>query len=378
MSFEPVIGVNGLSQLAVGIISIMLALKMRKEKGCLLERPFYLLAMSFFMIAVLNILWASGMISVSGIDNTLVLPFFHLAVLAVWFYIGIVMSGHDHTLLLIPVFIMSINAMLLFRDLAVISDVITGLMIIGVFFYIGFVNRKLVRRISLAGMVYGFALIATALLASLTGSPHLYSFWFVPNAVMFFLLFSMMWEVKACVPGKVSDADARHHIPLVIEVFKLGLFVVGLSIFLMLGTLGVHELGHSLAAKAFGCEHETSFGIGYAKTHVVCESDTGSTLITLAGFIMTVIVALLLFFMGHEFSQRLSLMILAFSMMMAVDDFSKLGMPDSIFIIIIFASAVLIGYGLVQIVKNYEKEYAAHEGDASMCASAHQCEGKVI
>ncbi len=374
VSFEPVIFINGLSQAAAGVVSLLLALKLKQEKRCMLEKPFYLLAISFFVMSLLNILWATGMIQISNMDSMFVLPFFHLAILAVWFYVGIVMSGHDNVLWLIPIFIMSINGLLLFKSLAMISDIITGLMLVGVFFYIGFVNRKMIKHISLAGMVYGFSIIGAALLAHIGGTRHIDSFWFIPSAIMFYLVFCMLNEENIC---NVKSSTHKHHIPIIVESIKLGLFVIGLSVFLMLGTLGVHELGHSLAANAMGCSHETSFGIGFAKTHIVCESDAGTTLITLAGLIMTLIVAALLYFMGNDFARRIALLIIAFSFITAVEDFGALGLPQSLFVIVIFISAVLICYGLVLVVRNYEKEYEAHEDVARMCGQDY-CEEKNI
>ncbi|MBW2972569.1 hypothetical protein KY359_06035 [Candidatus Woesearchaeota archaeon] len=372
MSFEPTVIINGVSQLAASVVSLLLALKLRKQKSCVLQKPFFLLSLALFCIAFLNAAWFFGIIDISGIDNALVVPFFHLAILAVWFYICFFISGHDHIYYLIPIFLMSINALLLINSLAVLCDVITGLVLIGVFFYVGFIEHNFMKKVSLVGMVYGFFIAGASVLAYATEIPYLESFWFVPNSVLFYLLFIMLIEGHVC---KLSLNPSKHHVPLVVEVFKLGFFVVGLSVFLMLGTLGVHELGHSLAAKIFGCSHSTVFGIGSAVTHVSCSSGAGENMIAISGFILTLFVAMLIYFMGYEFSQRLATLILAFSMLIAVDDFTMLGLPKSVFVILIFIAALLIGYGIVLIVRNYEQEY--HTREAGVCVGA-KCEGKGI
>jgi hypothetical protein len=374
MSLEPVVFVNGLSQVGVSVIALLLALKLRKKQNsCMLEKPFYLLSLALLVIALLNILWSFGLMKVAEADNLFVMPFFHLTVLAVWFYIGVFISGHKNIYYIIPLFIMSVNAFLLVKSFNVLADIITGLAMVGVFFYTSFVDRHMMRKVSYAGMAYGFSIICMAALAYFTKVPYINSFWFITSSVLFYILFCMFGEDDICT---AAHQPVKHHIPIVVEVLKLGFFVAALSAFLMLGTLGVHELGHSLAAKGFGCFHETSFGIGFAVTHVMCESGGGTTLITLAGFIMTVLVSALIYFMGNDFAKRMSLLMFAFSMIIATDDFTALGIPNSLFVVIVFVSALLIGYGLVLIVRNYEKEYAEYEaGVATACASA-DCRGK--
>jgi hypothetical protein len=375
MSFEPVVFVNGVSQAAVAVISLLLALKLRKGKNCILQKPFYLLAMALTVMALLNITWARGLIHISALDNLLVLPFFHLAILAVWFYIGLFISGHEHIYYLIPLFIMSINGFLLVSNLAVLSDVITGLVLLGIFFYIGFIDHHFIKKVSYTGMVYGATIVGAALLAQFTGIQHIESFWFVPNAVLFYMLFIMLMEGHVCASAL---KPAKHHLPITMEIFKLGFFVIGLSIFLMLGTLGVHELGHSLGAKVMSCAYTTSFGVGHAVTHVACESGSGLLFITLSGLIMTLLISLLMYFMGHDFAKRLALMILGFSLLISVDDFTSIGLPKSIFVALVFVSAILLGYGLMLIVKNYEKEYATYEAGVCASATSASCGGKDI
>jgi hypothetical protein len=372
MAFEPIIIINGLSQLSAAAASLLLARKLRSEKSCLLLKPFYLLSLALFCIAFLNILWFSGFIDISALDNLLIGPFFHLAMLAIWFYLGILISGHDHMYYLIPVFIMSINALLLLSNLAVFCDLITGLVLIGVFFYVGLIDHHLIKKVSYLGMLYGFLLLAVSITSHFMGLQYLHSFWFIPNIVLTYLIIRMRKAGHICASTPLPE---KHHIPVVVEVFKFGFFVIGLSIFLMLGILGVHELGHSLAAKIFSCSHATDFGIGYAVTHVVCESSAGSTIIILGGLILTLFISLLMHFLGNDFARRLSYLLISFSMLTAIDDFAALDMPKSIVITMVFVSMLLIGYGLSLVVKNYELEYQKYE--ASVCATPH-CEKKVI
>jgi hypothetical protein len=149
-------------------------------------------------------------------------------------------------------------------------------------------------------------------------------------------------------------------------VFKFGFFVITLSSFLMLGTLGVHELGHSLAAQLFGCAHQTDFGMGFAVTHVECASNAGFVWIALAGFLLTALIALVIHLTGHAFSKRISWLLLGFAILIAVDDFETLHMTNSGLVLMVLLASGVIVYSIVKVVKAYELEYARHE--SRICA----------
>ncbi|HII71549.1 TPA: hypothetical protein HA265_02230, partial [Candidatus Woesearchaeota archaeon] len=265
--YESALVMNGLSQFAASFTSLLLALKLQKERTCGLYHPFFLLSASFFGLAVLNMLWFIGAISLSPWDHMIVGPLFNIVFLAILFYTVLFISGHRHLYLLLPLFLIGISTFLVFSGLAGISDIITGVALVGMFFYIGFIDHHLLKMLSLVGMVYGFLLVCVSVSTYLLGIPYLFSWWFIPTLAVFYLLFMMHQK------GHVCSAPEEHgHVPVIVEVMKFGVFVIALSIFLILGTLGVHELGHSLAANAFGCEHKTSFGVGFAVTSVSCDS----------------------------------------------------------------------------------------------------------
>ncbi|MBW2964497.1 hypothetical protein KY363_03480 [Candidatus Woesearchaeota archaeon] len=358
MAFEPILLVNCIVQLASALAALLVARGLGKGKSCALQKPFYLMSLALGIMSMLNLLWFSGVLSISILDNLLIGPFFHLIMLAVWFYVGLMMSGHDHFYYLIPLFIMSINVLLLLSNLALVTDIIVGLVLVGIFFYVGFVDHHLLKKLSYIGMVYGASISAVSVVRYLFGIGYLTSYWFIPDAVLLYLLFRLRKSGYLCAS---NHADVPHHIPVVVEVFKFGFFVIALSFFMMLGTLGMHELGHSLAAGFLGCEHSTSFGISFAITHVSCSSDAGATAITLGGFVLTLLVSLMMFFIGNDFTRKMSYMLIAFSLLTAMDDFSVLGLPYSLMVIAVFIAALLAGYGLILIVKDYEAEYERYE-----------------
>ena len=371
MAYEPVIVLNGLSQVAAAAVSLFIALKLRRDRGEALQKPFWFLSAALIIAGLINLLWFFRVIDVSEWDNLFIGPLFNFVFLAVWFYVAMVVSGHRRIYYLIPVFIMSANVLLLFNSLAVVCDVLIGLVLIGVFFHLGFVDHYLVRRMSYAGMAYGFLLPAASVLSYFIGLQYVYSLWFLPNLAMVYLLYLMGRERRIFVSVHDTGSTGKHHIPVVVEVFKFGFYIVCLCVFLMLGTLGVHEMGHSLVAKSFGCSYQTRFDISHAVTHVECESAAGSSLIVLGGFVLTLVISLLMYFMGNDFARKLAFLIFGFSIITAVDDFIVLGLPYSAVIAFVFVSAIVIGIGMVRVVKDYELEYEKYEaGVGGVCAAA--------
>jgi hypothetical protein len=358
-----ILAANGLTGIASAVACFMLAAKFRKEQQCVLQKPVFIISCTMFITGLLFLAGAFGALSFSSVDSGFVFPVLNLVILAAWFYFGIFVSGHSHIFYLLPVLIMSANVLLIINRLALFSEVLTGLVIVGVFFHVGLVDHRLKKHISYTGMAYGIALLAASIAAYLLKSDYLSAFWFVPNIASLALVAVML---KTSHPCYLYLKPEPHHLPVVVEVFRFGFFVISLSAFLMLGILGVHELGHSLAAASLGCEHSTMFGIGKAVTRVSCPGDSGSTLLTLAGLIMTLIVSALMYLFGNDFSRRISCLLAAFSFVISLDDLTVLGLPQSGFIALVFASALLACYGILLIVQNYEVEYVAGENS---CAS---------
>lgn len=361
MVYEPVMILNGLSQSVVAIVSLLLAIQLKKEKKYRMKQPFYFLTGAFLVAAMLNFAWFFGLIKISSWDSMIIGPLFNLIILGVWFYTGMLISGHRHLYYLIPLIMMSANAFILFSEMYFLCDIITGLVLISVFFHLGFIDHHLVKRMSYIGLVYGIVLSSVSIFAYLNGTQYTNTFWFIPNIIAIYLIY--MINQKSQLQSHLHT-EKKHHVPVIVEVGKLGLFVIGLSIFLMLGTLGVHELGHSVFAKAFGCSHDTVFYIGHAITHVTCDNDAGAIPITLGGIILTLIIALLIYITGNAFARDISYLITGFSIITAVDDFTVLGIPHSVIFMGVIIAAIVIVHGLVKIVKSYEIEYELHEASA--------------
>jgi hypothetical protein len=155
------------------------------------------------------------------------------------------------------------------------------------------------------------------------------------------------------------EKKEKKPLPVLLEILKFGIFIMGFVVFLLLGILAVHELGHSLAARVFGCSHETTFGIGKAVTHVQCDNAANVTMITLGGLFLSIAISVVMFFAGNDFIRRVSFLLFAFSILVSFDDFGALGMPYYFAVLTVFIASFIIGYGILLIVREYHSEYVA-------------------
>jgi hypothetical protein len=353
MPFEPMLFANASSQLAAAVATLLLALKLKKEKRCSLQNPFYILSVLLLALSLVNFLWSFGIISITSADNSYTIPIFNLSVIAVWLYTAIRMLGYKQIYYAYPLIITIASAVLILYRQAFASDLLLGFAVIAVFMSILLRKQSLGLREGLEGIAFGLSFMLASAAAFFYKLDYARTFWAIPYAAFFLVMLFALHEKKLC---SYCREHQRHPVPLIVRVLKFGFFVVGLSVLLMLGILGVHELGHSIVANLYGCEHETTFGIGYAKTHVQCESDSGTVLIKLGGLSLTLLVSLSFLFMGNDFARKISSLLFAFSMLISAEDVTSLDLPYSIVMILFFVAATLTAYGMYLLVTDYELE----------------------
>ncbi len=355
---QPIIFINGLSQFCAALIALLLALKIHdKEKQ--LRNPFYILAGIFTGIAVLNFLWSFNLIPMSLWDHLIVGPVFNIAFLGVWSFVSLRLSGHRHLYFLIPAFMVG-GVILISVGLAPLSDVLAGAALVCSFFFAGFINNHLLRWFSFTGIIYGLVLLMTGIATHLTKTAYLNSLWFIPTVAAGILLYSIYKKGHL-----LRFHDCGHKdLPAIFEVLKFGMFINALFLFLAIGTLGVHEFGHSIAASLFSCAHSTSFGSGFAVTSISCPGNEGVIFIALAGFLLTAIFSALIYVTGSEYARKIGIVTGALSLFISIDDFKSIGMPESGMFLVVFISSALIVFGIASIIRSYEKEYSNHIGAA--------------
>jgi len=144
------------------------------------------------------------------------------------------------------------------------------------------------------------------------------------------------------------EVETRH-------LLKNFVFVILLSVFILISTIGIHEFGHVIAANHYGCEYRTIlFEEGTSPyTEIFCPDGKFNKMIILAGPLLPILLASLLIIVGGKFVREMALMILGFNFILTYRDFTDLGFPESIKIGVIILGTILFMTGIILL--NHER-----------------------
>jgi len=206
---------------------------------------------------------------------------------------------------------------------------------------------------------------------------------FIPYTLLFLMILCFFYDVKMCGLSFVRKLKEKKKRSVTGLFIRYLLYVVSLSAFIFFSTIAVHELGHALTAKAYGCEHSKAvvFDIhDYPHTEMVCENKTEMTdiMITIAGLAITFVLGTAFLLTGGEFATRLAYLIYGFSLFLSFNDIKELGFSQNSIFIIMFFAVLIIVVALVMISIKYlnEQYYDCKGKDLESRGSEEEKNGK--
>ncbi|MBW6442808.1 M50 family metallopeptidase [Patescibacteria group bacterium] len=131
--------------------------------------------------------------------------------------------------------------------------------------------------------------------------------------------------------------------------FKIFIFVVLISGFIFISTVGLHEFGHVLSAKYYNCEYKTILfeEDSYPYTEIFCPNSEFKKFIIWAGPLLPSLLAISLFIIGGKFIREIALMMLGFNLLTTYKDLLDLGFSPYLRIGTIVLGLILIAIGLI-------------------------------
>jgi hypothetical protein len=144
-----------------------------------------------------------------------------------------------------------------------------------------------------------------------------------------------------------------------ILIIKFLLFMVSVSIFVALGTMTIHEMGHVIVSRVYGCTtSQIIFNFGELPyTEVGCIENTNMTFILLAGLISTSIISIVMFFSGRYITRYISGIIFSIGLLASTIDLYFLNQNIIIITIINIIAYLLLVLSIIKISMLYFKEY---------------------
>jgi hypothetical protein len=177
---------------------------------------------------------------------------------------------------------------------------------------------------------------------------------FVLASNIVFLIFTLFLITKAKEhPPEAREASLRRREPYVFIFLKYFVFIIVLSNFILMGTVGLHEAGHIIVSKFYDCGYRrVIYAESSAYTEVLCSELSGNSLVILGAVFLPLLVAFLLFFIGGKFMKEISFLIGGFDFIISYKDFTDLGFSENVAVAGVALGMVFLIIGVVSLAKS--------------------------
>ncbi len=147
----------------------------------------------------------------------------------------------------------------------------------------------------------------------------------------------------------------------IMSFLKYFIFIVVIVNFVFIGTVTVHEAGHFITSKAYGCQFvKIVYEQDFPHTETLCnESFNAFTKVILGGILLPILISILLYFTGGTFIKEISLLIFGFNLILSYQDIIDLGFSKniSLFFFVLGIISSLVSIGLLAKSKTNEEEF---------------------
>jgi hypothetical protein len=360
MGFNLIYALNFLSYLAIVVVTFYTFFVWHKKKVvCKVGNIIGVNGMFYLILAFLSFVWAFGLLKPTSEDLILIESFFIALQAILILFIIYKLTNNKHLLyflglFLTSVFFVSYGIGSFFLFITFISHLLMLIIFANLLF---FLNHYL-RKAGLIGLCYSIVSILFLAFAFL-GLEGFRTLKFIPNILMFFVFWFLYLDVKKCgMIGKKKTKRRIKSLMIFTLFFKYLIFIFTISMFIMLSTVAIHEMGHAIVSQYYGCTYAKAVVYDTAKspyTEMRCDSYYNDVILTLGGIGATLVVVFLFLLTGGEFINRMTMLMLGFSLLVAYGDLIELGISINVVAIVIFTSMIIITLSIMRISLYYIK-----------------------
>src|SRR3989338_3719793 len=347
---------NGASFAAVAGLSFysFYSLYSRGSAEFKMSRALAVMGIFYFLMGVINFLWAFGILAPSGFDFALMNLVLSVVTSVIIIYISYKIAAKKNLIYLLFLFMAAIFAVnFRIKSFFIFSMAISSLLLVIAFVDLAFYSNYHLRRAGFFGLFYaGMLMLYIALSYTLFESFRL--LWLLPNIAMFLVVRSFYLDVSNLgihsLDLKIRKSSSTLH--LVTLFFRFAIFLVSVMGFMVLSTIALHEFGHAIAAQYYGCEHTKAViydVLGSPHTEIICSSYYNDMVITLGGLMATFVVGAVFLIAGSEFTTLLSIIIFGLSLLISYGDLSELGISGNILAALMILSLIVISFGIIRL-----------------------------
>lgn len=312
----------------------------------------------FLVYSFLNFIWGVGVISPIENDFILLGGLFNIIKAALFVIIVYNFISDKNLLYVLFLFLLTVLAMpsnisMFFSMISFVSYAIIAIASFDLFV----LSDKLLRKAGIFSLFY--SLISIFLLITVNKGPSKV-IWFVPDIILFivFLLFVLDIENWGSKQKKEQKQKKRKIIyPFLFMKFIIFMFFI--TIFALLSTIALHEMGHALAGQYYGCERSRAVIYDISElphTEMICTGYYNDTIITLTGIFLPIIIGIVFLLTGSSFTTNFSYLIFGFSLIIPSLDLESLNVSQSSIFLVILSGFVILLWGIVKLSTSYVKQ----------------------
>ena len=303
----------------------------------------------YLTFSFLNLLWVFRIIEDKGRDFILVYTFLTLITAVLMLYTVYKITDNRNLIYILLLFIISFFSIIYISKAFFLITIISSYLLLAiVFLQLMFVANIYLRDAGYLGV--GYILLSTILLIlTVFGADPSRLVWFIPNIILFCVFLFLFLDIKN--QGVIIDnakKKTKNRVLSFVSLFlKFSVFIISLVPFVLLSTIAIHEVGHSIVAQYYECEYSKSIVydiLDSPHTEIRCSSYYNDIVLTAGGIIAPMIIAVIFLLLGGNFTRDISSLMLGFGLLISYGDLSSLSVSEGI-----TTSIMILGYAVILI-----------------------------
>ncbi len=355
------------SYLAIMAVSFYAFLMWREEQSAdRVTKYFGMFGGLFSLVAIINFLWTFAFITPLPKDAMFINGLFSVIASVLTLAIVYHLTLNKHLLYLLILFGLTLLALpYSLSNFFTLVLFVSNLLFLIVSLDVLIVKRYHIQLVGLAGTIYSLLSLGFTVFLFF-GYDYSQLWWFIPNLALAIMILLLHFDKKYYIQltSRVTGSRKPHVKKAIfgLNFIRYTLYIMAVTAFTFVATVSVHELGHSLAAYYYGCEHtQIIYDLKSAPyTEISCASASGTStfLITLMGLVFTLVSSLIFYFAESKFTTKLAALMLGFSLMIFYRDFQDIGASESMATLLLLGSFLIVIVAIVEFSFFYINEHS--------------------
>ena len=235
------------------------------------------------------------------------------------------------------------------------ANFMSSLMLLLVFGYIALYSNYYLRKAGIAGIFYSLtSLVFLVLLRAGYGFKDI--FWLGSTLILCLVLYFIYLDLDKIELDAPKKRIKLRKMSNLKYILRSSLIILLFLVFAMLSTYSIHEIGHALVAKFYGCEVKEivlyDMG-GSSHTEIKCIAQYNSFLLSLAGIMLTTLIGLIFMMANYEMTNYLSYVVIGLGMLIGNSDLKEAALSQSLIFLIWATGIIIMIYGAVKLTMHY-------------------------